>query len=64
MGIASIRRLSRPSGRIETQDASGATDNPLGLDTSLRSYSAGAGFVLPDFLRRYLEILDLLSLFE
>ena len=58
MGIASIRRLSRPSGRIETQDASGSTDNPLGLDTSLvsirlrllntsRSYSAGAGFVLP-----------------
>ena len=46
-GTASIRRLSRPSGRIETQDASGATDNPLGLDTSLRSYSAGAGFVLP-----------------
>ena len=33
-GTASIRRLSRPSGRIETQDASGATDNPLGLDTS------------------------------
>jgi len=73
MGIASIRRLSRPSGRIETQDVSGPTDNPLGLvslrqaqdkrqaqpkDTSLvsirlrllntsRSYSAGAGFVLP-----------------
>jgi len=34
-GIASIRRLSRPSGRIETQDASGSTDNPLGLDTVL-----------------------------
>ena len=47
MGIASIRRLSRPSGRIETQDASGSIDNPLGLDTSLRSCSAGAGFVLP-----------------
>ena len=53
MGIASIRRLSRPSGRIETQDASGSTDNPLGLNTShgcvasARSYSAGAGFVLP-----------------
>ena len=31
VGIASIRRLSRPSGRIETQDASGSTDNPLGL---------------------------------
>ncbi len=56
VGIASIRRLSavlspskgRPSGRIETQDASGSTDNPLGLDTSLgrvasaRSYSTGA----------------------
>jgi len=47
VGIASIRRLSRPSGRIETQDASGSTGNPLSLDTSLRSYSAGAGFVLP-----------------
>jgi putative inorganic carbon (HCO3(-)) transporter len=47
VGVASIRRLSRPSGRIETQDASGSTDNPLGLDTSLRSYSTGAGFVLP-----------------
>ena len=43
MGMASIRRLSavlslskgRPSGRIETQDASGSTDNPLGLDTVL-----------------------------
>ena len=35
MGIASIRWLSRPSGRIETQDASGSTDNPLGL-VSLR----------------------------
>ena len=42
MGIASIRRLSRPSDRSETQDASRSTDNPLGLDTSLRSYSTGA----------------------
>jgi len=60
-GIASIRRLSRPSGRIETQDASGATGNPLGLDTSLgcaasaRSYSTGAGFVLPRLFEKILD---------
>ena len=48
---ASIRRLSaglrlpkgRPPGRIETKDASGSPPKPLGFDTSLRSYSAGAG---------------------
>jgi len=55
MDIASIRRLSRPSGRIETQDASGFTGNPLGLDTSLRSYSAGAGFVLPRLSEKILR---------
>ena len=55
MGIASIRRLSRPSGRIETQDASGSTDNPLGLNTSLRSYLAGAGFVLPRLFEKIHE---------
>jgi hypothetical protein len=50
--------LSRPSGRIETQDASGSTDNPLGLDTSLRSYSAGAGFVLPRLFEKILRVGD------
>ena len=42
MGIASIRRLSRPSGRIETQDASGATDNPLGLPRLFEKIQAQA----------------------
>ncbi len=68
VAIASIRRLSRPSGRIETQDESGSTDNPLGLDTSLRSYSAGAGFALPRILGKMsvffsLIVLLLVSLF-
>jgi len=44
-GIASIRRLSRPSGRIETQDVSGATDNPLGLDTSLGCVASARSYL-------------------
>ncbi len=39
----SERRLSSKAYRNQ---ASGSTDNPLGLDTSLRSYSAGAGLGL------------------
>ncbi|MFQ5893999.1 MAG: hypothetical protein ACE5H5_06765, partial [Nitrospinota bacterium] len=35
VGIASLRRLSRPSGRIETKDASGSTDNPFEKITKL-----------------------------
>jgi formylglycine-generating enzyme required for sulfatase activity len=34
--------------------ASGSTDNPLGLDTSLRSYSTGAGLVLFSMLPQLL----------
>ncbi len=51
------RRLSSEAHRNQ---ASGFTNNPLGLDTSLRSYSTGAGLglfpMLPDFYMRLWNI--------